>query len=471
VRPLPDVARDHGRPLAAPLAEEMGARLGADLSDVRVHTGSAARAAAAELGARAYTWGSHVVVGDGGADKHTLAHELTHVLQQRQGPVRGVDHGHGFKISDPYDTYERDAEANATRVMRAPLSEDGQAAAPHSTGNSWASVQRTVENATYNTKDEGLKKTAKDFFDLVNGAVQTAYQYVVAVPSLGPLRKLDGHTEQWCKVWDELIGGGKPAVMAAAFGYAVESLVSIEESPYAIKVPAEYALFPQFVSGGTRPDLIFRLQKGEEDIAWVDITASKSTDHIFQKEGWGKKVNVFAEVTYPSLDEATWLLMQQNKDNKSPIDPAEFEKKKEAARKRKKALKAHWEKIGQQFSIKTLTDELKKAGLSAEMRGLQPEKARDFITGKLKTAFGAAPREEMVPSILAALRVGSVSWGFSVGYNENLRAGEIWLEANDKSIPPVAGEKNLLAEKGVGNVSPMDVDAEKEAEKEGMLIG
>ena len=295
VRPLPDVARDHGRPLAAPLAEEMGARLGADLSDVRVHTGSAARAAAAELGARAYTWGSHVVVGDGGADKHTLAHELTHVLQQRQGPVRGVDHGHGFKISDPYDTYERDAEANATRVMRAPLSEDGQAAAPHSTGNSWASVQRTVENATYNTKDEGLKKTAKDFFDLVNGAVQTAYQYVVAVPSLGPLRKLDGHTEQWCKVWDELIGGGKPAVMAAAFGYAVESLVSIEESPYAIKVPAEYALFPQFVSGGTRPDLIFRLQKGEEDIAWVDITASKSTDHIFQKEGWGKKVNVFAE--------------------------------------------------------------------------------------------------------------------------------------------------------------------------------
>jgi hypothetical protein len=272
-------------------------------------------------------------------------------------------------------------------------------------------------------------------------------------------------------VWDELIGGGKPAAMAAAFGYAVESLVSIEESPYAIKVPAEYALFPQFVSGGTRPDLIIRLQKGDEDIAWVDITASKSTDHIFQKEAWGKKVDVFAEVTYPSLDDATWQLMQQNKDNKSPIDPDEFEKKKEAARKRREALKAHWKKIGGKFSIKALTDELKKEGLDKEIRGLQPERARKFITGKLKTAFGAAPREEMVPSILAALQVGSVSWGFSVGYNENLRAGEIWLEANDKSIPSVAEEKNLLAEEEVGNVSPMDVDAEKEGEKEGMLIG
>jgi Domain of unknown function (DUF4157) len=86
-----DVLRDSGWPLAAPLRPEMEARLGASLSDVRLHVGEAARASAAELGARAYTSGSHIVIGDGGADSHTLAHELAHVLQQREGAVSGTD--------------------------------------------------------------------------------------------------------------------------------------------------------------------------------------------------------------------------------------------------------------------------------------------------------------------------------------------------------------------------------------------
>jgi hypothetical protein len=51
------------------------------------------------------------VIGDGGADRHTLAHELTHVIQQRQGPVAGADNGAGLKVSDPSDRFEREAEA------------------------------------------------------------------------------------------------------------------------------------------------------------------------------------------------------------------------------------------------------------------------------------------------------------------------------------------------------------------------
>jgi hypothetical protein len=95
----------------------MQARLGADFSGVRVHADSAARASAAEVGAHAYTSGDHVVIGDGGADKHTLAHELTHVIQQRTGPVAGTDHGGGLRLSDPSDPFERAAESNAVRVM------------------------------------------------------------------------------------------------------------------------------------------------------------------------------------------------------------------------------------------------------------------------------------------------------------------------------------------------------------------
>ena len=124
-----DVLRAPGQPLSAPVKEEMEARLGADLSDVRVHTDSAARASAAELGARAYTSGSHVVIGDGGADKHTLAHELTHAIQQRTGPVAGTDVGNGLKLSDPSDHDEKAAEVNAARAMRAPLSQHRPTAA------------------------------------------------------------------------------------------------------------------------------------------------------------------------------------------------------------------------------------------------------------------------------------------------------------------------------------------------------
>ncbi|QMU75793.1 DUF4157 domain-containing protein [Streptacidiphilus sp. PB12-B1b] len=133
-----DVLRGGGQPLDDTTRTDMESRLGADFSDVRLHTGGAARASAAEIGARAYTSGSHVVIGDGGADKHTLAHELTHVIQQRQGAVAGTDNGGGLKISDPGDRFERAAEANATRVMAGPAPVQRAAlrtaAAPHSAG-------------------------------------------------------------------------------------------------------------------------------------------------------------------------------------------------------------------------------------------------------------------------------------------------------------------------------------------------
>ncbi|MFJ9654308.1 eCIS core domain-containing protein [Streptomyces microflavus] len=114
---VPDVLRGPGRPLDDTTRTDMERRLGADFSDVRIHNDTAARASAAEIGARAYTSGNHVVIGDGGADPHTLAHELTHVIQQRSGPVAGTDHGDGLKVSDPSDRYERAAEAHATSVM------------------------------------------------------------------------------------------------------------------------------------------------------------------------------------------------------------------------------------------------------------------------------------------------------------------------------------------------------------------
>ncbi|MEU5847950.1 eCIS core domain-containing protein [Saccharopolyspora shandongensis] len=110
--------RAPGQPLDTPLREEMEARLGgADFSDVRLHTDTTAQRSAAEVGARAYTSGNHIVIGAGGADRHTMAHELTHVLQQRQGPVAGTPTADGLAVSDPADRFEREAEATAAAVL------------------------------------------------------------------------------------------------------------------------------------------------------------------------------------------------------------------------------------------------------------------------------------------------------------------------------------------------------------------
>ena len=120
--PVRDVLRGPGRPLAGPVREDMEARLGANLADVRIHTDSMAHRAAEAVSARAFTSGSHIAFERSqynpasAAGRQTLAHELTHVLQQRSGPVTGIDHG-GLLVSEPSDRFERAAEENANRAM------------------------------------------------------------------------------------------------------------------------------------------------------------------------------------------------------------------------------------------------------------------------------------------------------------------------------------------------------------------
>ncbi|ADG75150.1 conserved hypothetical protein [Cellulomonas flavigena DSM 20109] len=115
-----------GRPLEPGVRSDMEARLGADFGDVRVHTDSAAADSARAVGAHAYTVGRDVVFQrdaydpDSHAGRTTLAHELTHVVQQRSGPVDGTPTGDGVQVSDPGDRFETAAAATAEHVMSAP---------------------------------------------------------------------------------------------------------------------------------------------------------------------------------------------------------------------------------------------------------------------------------------------------------------------------------------------------------------
>jgi hypothetical protein len=146
--PVKDVIRSEGSPLDSDTQSEMETRLGHDFGDVRVHTDSQASASAKSVQAHAYTVGNHVVFGEGtyqpssDQGKRTLAHELTHVVQQRSGPVDGSPAPGGISVSHPSDRFEQDAERSADVAMAAPLhGSSGPEAAPAPA----AAVQRETE--------------------------------------------------------------------------------------------------------------------------------------------------------------------------------------------------------------------------------------------------------------------------------------------------------------------------------------
>lgn len=78
--PLDDASRDYFEP-----------RFGQDLSAVRLHIGGAAAASARSIHAEAYTAGDHIVLGERSPPRELLAHELAHVVQDRErGGARAV---------------------------------------------------------------------------------------------------------------------------------------------------------------------------------------------------------------------------------------------------------------------------------------------------------------------------------------------------------------------------------------------
>jgi hypothetical protein len=146
--PVKDVVGNGGgTPLDPPTRDFMESRLGHDFGDVRVHTDERASESARAVNAHAYTVGKNVVFQRGryepetDAGRRMLAHELTHVVQQRSGPVDGTPAAGGIKVSDPSDRFEREAERTADQVMAAQPSEP----APPTPAAAGAAVQRQEE--------------------------------------------------------------------------------------------------------------------------------------------------------------------------------------------------------------------------------------------------------------------------------------------------------------------------------------
>lgn len=169
--PVLDVVGSGGQALDEGVRTDMEGRLGHDFSGVRVHTGDRADNSARSVSAHAYTVGSDIVFQRGAYDpgstagKTLLAHELTHVVQQRSGPVDGTSAGGGIAVSDPSDRFEREAAANAERAMSQPSSQKANPPAPTAGA---PAVQRQAEEeeeelqASHDTSLPAVQREAEE---------------------------------------------------------------------------------------------------------------------------------------------------------------------------------------------------------------------------------------------------------------------------------------------------------------------
>jgi uncharacterized protein DUF4157/peptidase C39-like protein len=119
-----EVLRSPGQPLDAATRADMEPRFGHDFSKVRVHADGKAGEAAGSIDARAFTSGSSIVFG---YDEYTprtesgrrlVAHELTHIVQQRAG-VHLKD-----GVGESSDAYEQHADI-VSRAFVGGRSSDG----------------------------------------------------------------------------------------------------------------------------------------------------------------------------------------------------------------------------------------------------------------------------------------------------------------------------------------------------------
>jgi hypothetical protein len=134
-----------GSPLDAGVQRTLESGLGADMSNVRVHTDGEADHLSRSVDAVAFTTGSDIFFRSGAYDPGSssgmrlLAHEATHTVQQAAGPVAGTPTAGGVAVSDPSDSFEQAAERSADSVMSMSQSGEAATAAPSAAGGS---VQR-----------------------------------------------------------------------------------------------------------------------------------------------------------------------------------------------------------------------------------------------------------------------------------------------------------------------------------------
>jgi len=165
-----DALRSGGQPLDGDTRDFMESRFGHDFGQVRVHADSRASDSARAVNAKAYTVGRELVFQAGhyrpetDLGKRLLAHELTHVAQQR-----GVDPGltgnaldSELALSQPGDRAEQEADRGAEAIASGVSFKPSVRITPNA---AIATIHRADEdwNKAYGTHKSFLQKPFEEF--------------------------------------------------------------------------------------------------------------------------------------------------------------------------------------------------------------------------------------------------------------------------------------------------------------------
>lgn len=169
----PSVAVGGGLP--TPVAELMERHFSTSFADVSIHADDSGARAAAERGAAAFTKGSDIYFGYGrfqpstDRGRHLIAHELAHVVQQRNGRNRGGG-------SEP-------ASMETSRLEQ----EADQAAAGLPSSFAGIAKARVTNTASFGSEQMSLLGDVVDLKAAIGGGIQSAARWVRAHAGDDPL--------------------------------------------------------------------------------------------------------------------------------------------------------------------------------------------------------------------------------------------------------------------------------------------
>ncbi len=148
---VPPALDTEGQPLDGTTRARMEARLGKDLSEVRIHKDAEAAKSARQLKARAYTLGQDIVFGAGNYAPDTakgqqlLAHELIHTIQAKHRTIPAQQEA----VSTPTNGAEREASTGAAAAITGQAVQISQGACP-------ATIYRSVVAELLDSLEGGL---------------------------------------------------------------------------------------------------------------------------------------------------------------------------------------------------------------------------------------------------------------------------------------------------------------------------
>lgn len=218
-----DVINSAGQPLDTGTRNYFEPRFGHDFSNVKIHTGSKASESSKAINAHAYTLGNNVVFNNGKYAPHTdegkrlLAHELTHVIQQKGITQSKPFPGHTALQSDHtiqrwslFDDEEEDKEKSKEDESGGGIidwvADKGGAALDAVSQTGGGAVDWTMQKG-----DAAVDTVTQAGSDVVDWAKEKANDAVDSATQIG------GDAVDWAK--DTAIGIGNSAVNAGEDAY------------------------------------------------------------------------------------------------------------------------------------------------------------------------------------------------------------------------------------------------------------